>query len=224
MVGGTFKRPAGAAPLLGMNIGSKNYGDAAYQAQLARLDVVILGFHYKWGGDTGDGAVIRRTVQELKARNPALKVGQYTIMNEAKPDTSSNSASADKAIKLNAMNWWLKTADGTMTQWTTEYGAYETNFSEWAQKDANGDRYPQWLAKREHRLFFKPVPEFDLWYFDNVMKHSRAPAANWRYDGVNVSGTDPTIAARSGAARLPSGKQPRRWRRTCCRWATPTAI
>src|SRR5512146_1329766 len=44
-VGGTYVRPPGAARLLGMNIGAKNYDDPTYQAQLARLDVVILGFY-----------------------------------------------------------------------------------------------------------------------------------------------------------------------------------
>ena len=50
-VGGTFIRPPGAARLLGMNIGAKNYDDTAYQTQLARLDVVILGFYPGWRGD-----------------------------------------------------------------------------------------------------------------------------------------------------------------------------
>ena len=75
MVGGTYTRPAGAAPLLGMNIGAKNYDDAAYQAEMARLDVVILGFYPGWRGDS-NGSVIRGAVQQLKARNPALQVGQ----------------------------------------------------------------------------------------------------------------------------------------------------
>ena len=193
MVGGTFKRPAGAGPLLGMNIGSKNYGDPAFQAQLARLDVVILGFYPGWMGDT-DGSVIRRAVQQLKARNPALKVGQYTILNEAQDDPA-RTASDDKIVKLDQMGWWLRTAEGAKTSWTTSFNAYDINISEWSRADANGDRYPQWLAKREHALFFKRVPEFDLWYFDNVMKQSRVKSANWRMDGVNVTGSDPAIAS-----------------------------
>ena len=43
---------------------------------------MILGFYPGWKGDT-DGSVIRRAVQSMKALNPALKVGQYTILNEA---------------------------------------------------------------------------------------------------------------------------------------------
>jgi hypothetical protein len=61
--------------------------------------------------------------------------------------------------------------------------------------DANGDRWPQWVAKRSQRVFFQPVPEFDIWYFDNVMTNSRVTAADWKLDGTNWSSKDPTVAA-----------------------------
>jgi hypothetical protein len=177
-----------------MNIGAKNYDDSGYQAQLARLDAVILGFYPGWRSDT-DGAVIRRAVQSMKAINPALKVGQYTILNEASEQTT-NSANADLALKLDAMNWWLRDAlTNAKTQWTTGYGAYDINQTEWASPDANGDRWPQWVAKRYNQKLFRPVPEFDIWYFDNVMTNSRVATANWKYDGLNWSSKDPTVAA-----------------------------
>jgi hypothetical protein len=193
MLGGSYKRPVGAAPLLGMNIGAKNYDDPVYQEALSRLDVAILGFYPGWRGDS-DGSAIRAAVRAIKARNPAVKVGQYTIMNEAVSDPSKT-ANDDQIAKINQMGWWLKKADGRMLQWTTEYSAYEVNFSEWAPKDSDGDRYPQWLAKRDHQKFFAPVPEFDVWYFDNVFKNSRVSSADWKFDGVDVSSTDSTVAA-----------------------------
>ena len=174
-----------------MNIGAKNYDDGAYQAQLARLDAVILGFYPGWRGDT-DGSVIRRAVQSMKALNPGLKVGQYTILNEA----STTSANSDLTAKLDAMNWWLRDAlTGAKTQWSTSYGAWDINQTEWTGADANGDRWPQWLAKRDARMFFQRVPEFDLWYFDNVMLNSRVATANWKLDGSNWSSKEATVAA-----------------------------
>ncbi|MGE5151893.1 MAG: hypothetical protein ACM3II_17390, partial [Rhodospirillaceae bacterium] len=120
-VGGTYVRPAGAAPLLGMNIGAKNYDDAGYQAQLARLDVIVLGFYRGWHGDV-DGSVIRSAVQAMKSLNPSLRVGQYTILGESSDTVPS--ADDDKVAKLDAMNWWLRDAvTGTKTQWTTSFGA-----------------------------------------------------------------------------------------------------
>ncbi len=193
MVGGTYKRPLGAAPLMSIGIGGKDYDDPSYQAMLARADVTIVGFYLGWNADR-DGTVIRRAVQQIKARNPRLKVAQYTILSDASYD-AARSADDDKIAKLDQMNWWLRTAAGSSVAWTTEYGTRDVNISEWTRADANGDRYPQWLAKRDYRMYFQRVPEFDYWYFDNVMKNSRAGAANWRLDGKDVAGTDPAIAA-----------------------------
>lgn len=177
-----------------MNIGAKHYDDPTYQRQLARLDTVILGFYPGWRGDT-DGSKIRKAVVAMKTLNPSLKVGQYTILNE-NTDDPSKTANDDIIAKLNTTNWWLRDAvTGAKLQWTAEYGAYDINFTLWAAPDANGDRYPQWLARRNYETYFARVPEFDIWYFDNVMKYSRVSKANWRLDGVNVSSQDSTVAS-----------------------------
>jgi len=201
VVGGTFVRPAGAAPLLGMNIGAKNYDDPAYQAKLARLDTAILGFYPGWRGDT-NGSIIRKAVQQMKALNPNLKVGQYTILNEQVDDPAKTS-NTDVITKLDQMNWWLRdAATGAKTQWTASYDAYDINFTTWSHADSNGERYPQWLARRNFNRYFSPVPEIDVWYYDNVMKYSRVSQANWRLDGSNISSQESTVAAsyRTGQA------------------------
>ena len=197
-VGGTYVRPPGAARLLGMNIGAKNYDDPAYQAQLARLDVVILGFYRGWHGDT-DGSTIRRAVRAMKALNPALKVGQYTKLNEAQ-DSPLGTSDHDLSVELDATGWWLRNAAGQRLQWTSAYAAWDINITGWTAPDAAGDRWPQWLARRDNALYFQRVPEFDVWYFDNVMANSRVPAANWKLDGVDRPSNAPDIAAayRSG--------------------------
>src|ERR1051325_9219953 len=77
--GATFPR------LMGMNIGAKNYDDARYQQDLARLDVVILGFYKGWRPQDyapTSTAAMRKVVQEIKTRHPGILVGQYTILNE----------------------------------------------------------------------------------------------------------------------------------------------
>lgn len=194
-------RPPGAAPLLGMNIGAKNYDDTAYQQALARLDTVILGFYPGWRGDT-DGTKIRSAVLAMKALNPSLKVGQYTILNEHTDDPTKTS-NLDTLAKLNATDWWLRDAvTGAKLQWTSSYNAYDINFTHWSAPDANGERYPQWLARRNHEVYFARVPEFDIWYFDNVMKYSRVPKANWRLDGVNVSSQDAAVASAYRAGQV----------------------
>lgn len=176
---------------MGMNIGAKNYDDPAYLDAMARLDIVVLGFYPGWKGDR-DGAVIRATVAQLKRRNPAIQVGQYTILIET-PDDRTRSADRDKIDKLDAEGWWLRKSDGSKTQWTREYGTYYINITDWARPDRNGDRYPQWLARRDARLWFDRVPEFDIWYFDNVMQRARGSEADWRGDGHDVPNKDPEV-------------------------------
>jgi hypothetical protein len=192
-VGGTYVRPAGAAPLLGMNIGAKHYDDPQYQSALARLDVAILGFYPGWRGDT-DGSIIRKAVLAMKAINPRMMVGQYTMLNES-IDDPAKTANDDVIVKLDEMDWWLRDAvTGAKKQWSTLYSAYDINFTEWSLPDGNGERYPQWLARRNFERYFRPIPELDVWYFDGVMKYSRIGQANWRLDGENVSSQEPEVA------------------------------
>lgn len=68
---------------MGMVIGNKAYDNWTLQQQISRMDVAILGFYpgwksgYSYGGYTG----IRAAVKALKAKNPNLLVGQYTVLN-----------------------------------------------------------------------------------------------------------------------------------------------
>jgi len=175
--------------LFGMQIGDKHYDDPAYQRQLARLDIAILGFYRGWGED---GGAMRAVVRRLKQLNPHMLVGQYTILNEAsaRPD---NDAEHDKQQALREHGWWLQDAAGRRVQWTAQYDAWDINITRWSQPDAHGRRYPEWLAARDHRVYFAPVPEFDIWYFDNVMSHPRIAAADWKRSGSDQSGTDRDI-------------------------------
>ena len=191
---GTATRPAlhpDYPRLLGMNIGKKNYDEPRYQAQLARLDVVILGFYRGWG-TPGDTQAMRRVVRTLKRLNPALLVGQYTVLNEAVNDPQ-NTAEDDKRKKLDAANWWLRNAGNSRVQWTSRYGAWDINITDWARPDAAGQRYPQWLAERDYRVFFEAAPEFDIWYVDNVMSHPRIAAADWAGSGRDEAGESPRV-------------------------------
>ncbi len=186
--------------LLGMNIGAKTYHEAHYQKELARLDVVILGFYRGWN-PANRPEPIREVVRELKRLNPSLLVGQYTVLNELNDDPK-NVAIEDIRYKLHRENWWLRKSDGSRVQWTSAYNAWEINITEWTKPDFNNQRYPQWLAQRDYRVFFEPVPEFDIWYFDNVMAQQRIGAADWDRDGKDESGKDPRIqqAFRRGQA------------------------
>jgi hypothetical protein len=179
--------------LMGMNIGKKNYQDPVYLARLARLDVVILDFFRGWN-PTHRPDPIRHVVHRLKLLNPHILVGQYTILRESQ-DGSRHVSERDKGDKLSAENWWLRKADGTRVQWTDRWEAWDVNFMEWTKPDAQGRRYPEWLAERDFRLFFAPVPEFDIWYVDNINSATRIPWADWDLDGRDERGDSPRVEA-----------------------------
>ena len=187
---------------MGINIGAKNYQDADYQKELARMDVVILGFYRGWQPDgyaPTTTLAIRKVVRAIKARNPKILVGQYTILNEAYDDPD-NRADQDKRDKLYASKWWLLNTAGRKVQWTSQYHAWEVNLTAWSQADADGRRWPQWLAEREYAVFFRDIPEFDIVFLDGV----GAPrvTADWNLDGRNDDREDPGVLAAHYAGHL----------------------
>lgn len=204
--------------LMGMNIGAKNYDDIFYQKRLSRMDVVILGFYpgwkksYDWGGSSG----IRAAVKAIKSYNPNVLVGQYTILNEAQDDISKNSANADKAKKLKQEDWWLRKADGEKTQWTHMYKAYDVNITPFARPDADGKRWPEWLAQRDYKQYFGPVPEFDIWYFDNVFAKPRIPVADWNGSGHDLSSNKEDVVTAYRAGHVAEWKRARSLRPDIC--------
>ncbi len=175
--------------LMGMNIGAKNYDDPNYQRQLARLDVVILGFYNGWKPRYGMDRVVRN-LKELSGGR--ILVGQYTVLNEC-VDNPKNTADLDVQTKLHEMNWWAHKSDGSRVQWTTIYRTWDINFTAWSKADVNGLRYPQWYVERSDRILFKPAP-FDIWYCDNVFGRPRV-TADWDGDGKDDSPKDPRVAA-----------------------------
>ena len=189
--------------LMGMNIGAKHYEDARYQEALARLDVAILGFYRGWnpaGYAASPTAAMRKVAQAIKARNPRILLGQYTVLNEAYDD-GRDAATLDLRDKLHAQQWWLRDAAGRKVQWTAQYATWEINLTTWAKPDARGLRWPEWLAERNHAVYFRDVPEFDIVFLDNVMSPPRVKG-DWDADGANDDPHDPKILAAHHAGHL----------------------
>ena len=188
--------------LMGMNIGAKNYESAAYQAAMAKLDVVILGFYRGWQNRYAATSTLamRKVVQSLKAINPKILVGQYTILNEALDDPN-DTASLDIKTKLDAADWWLLNAAKRKVQYTREYGpTWEVNVSNWAPRDASGERWPEWIAGRNYSIYFRDIPEFDIMFLDNVGKVR--VAADWNRDGVDEPLDSPAVLAANYAGHV----------------------
>lgn len=174
--------------LMGMNIGEKHYQDTSYQQQLAKLDIVVLGFYRGWGSKP---EAMREVVLNLKKLNPNILVGQYGVVNELR-EVDNDHALADSRWKVGNAGWWLRNQTGERVQWTSRYHAWEVNFTAFARPDADGKRYPQWLAERDFRVFHQPIPELDFWYTDNIMRRPRV-RADWDGDGTDDDPDSPRI-------------------------------
>jgi hypothetical protein len=215
---GTLSVPAKAQPrlketyprLMGMNIGLKKYDDPQYQRDLSRLDVVILGFYPYWKPRGTGKEPMRDVVKQIKKLNPNILVGQYTVLNEAYDNLGANIAEKDKYFKLYKEGWWLTDASGHKVQWTSQFNTWEVNFTKWAPPDSDGKRWPEWLAERDFRMYFSKVPEFDIWYFDNVLAVQRIKRADWDRDGKDERGDDPRVAQACREGHLSEWRTARR--------------
>jgi hypothetical protein len=173
--------------LMGMNIGARQYKDQHYLQEMARLDIVILGFAPK-----SSKQAVRDTVRVIKKLNPHILIGQYTMLDEAYDYLDKGGADKDKYYKLHREGWWLRNAAGKKVQWTKEYNTWLVNITDWTKPDNHGRRYPQWLAEHDYRMYFQPVPEFDIWYLDGVNYRPRV-FADWNLDGHDDDPNNPVI-------------------------------
>ncbi len=178
--------------IMSMLIGYKNYSDPAYQQDIARSDVAILGFYQGQKGKNGES--INTVLSQIKQYNPDILLGQYTILSEARDDTPAT-ASRERGRKIEEESWWLRNASGDRVQWTDIYNAWDVNITDWTSPDSNGKRYPQWLAQKDYVTFFQDTPMLDIWYFDNALSRPAVKVADWDMDGQDDNRDDLDIKA-----------------------------
>src|SRR5260221_545056 len=109
-------------------------------------------------------------------------------------------ASSDLRGKLNASKWWLLNAEGRKVQWTPQYRAWDVNLTTWPRADADGRRWPQWLAEGGDGGVFRDIPGFDIVFLDGV----GAPPvrAVWSLDGKDDDSNGPGVLAARYAGHL----------------------
>jgi len=161
-------------------------GESSSQAGLARFDVVILNI-YARSDIRYSGRTWQDVVAKIRALNPEILLGTYVMIEEVKNDSNKTSnVDLDKYIKVQSENWWLRTGSGAKIQSWGQTCA--VNGSRYSNPDANGMRWPQWLAKRDFEKFFNPEliygKGFDIWYVDNIRDKSLY-LGDWDKDGLN---------------------------------------
>lgn len=170
-----------------------------YRTALAKHDVVILGMWRGWSGvdtETNERLDMRDVVVDIKSRaaqrgNGGILIGKYTIFMESGSNSTPGSASYDRWTKLHdetgpgyASNndWWARNSAGENVG--SYPGNWNTNVTEYVQRDSNGDTWPEWAVARDYDVYFKDVPELDIWYIDNWFYRPRVKA-DWDGDGTN---------------------------------------
>lgn len=164
----------------GANIGSGGlgYDDPEYQKAIAKRDLTILGIGEGW---TRNGMTARDVVRAIKKLNPNILLGNYTNLISVHESFNTQSDKREKMNSgrgpndTNASDWWARDYNGNRA--STYPGTYSTNFTEHTYPDGDGDRYPQWLAKRDYDHWFSD-PEWDIWFSDTVLWRPRQ-LADW---------------------------------------------
>ena len=167
-----------------------NYEDSAYQAQIGRLNVVMINTWQGWRGYSGNVTTLDAVVKNLKAINPSIKVFNYSMLEQVGAGQGSVQGYKDQFQKVTAMNWWVYNngVSGTraLSTWQGSYGPfYEVNLTSFAPVDANGDLWTDWFAKWVNTNFLAPSPSLDGIYTDSVSWYPfSASDSDWNRDGT----------------------------------------
>jgi hypothetical protein len=180
-----------AFPRLGgvNNGGPQNYDDVAYQADLAKLGVVLLGIWPGWDG--GKKMPFEQIVRNIKKINPDTRVFLYVNSMEVDANSASYAPFYDK---VDAMRWWL-TTPGSTSKILSEYGTqtkkaiYQINTTLFTPRDSNGMQAWEWHARWIAQQLYTPNPSIDGFFEDNVFYQPRV-SGDWNLDGVTDSPAD----------------------------------
>jgi hypothetical protein len=164
----------------GYQIGStpfNGYSDPEYQEAMAKLDLVILGSTQLFANDAA--AAIRRLNQDVI-------LVKYTSLQSVSStfggywEVKRNKVSAEKGPnQTNAHDWWARDFEGNnVSNWPNNW---TVNITRWAQRDANGDRFPEWAAKLDHEWWVRHE-QWDGVYEDAVYWQPRTPSSGASVD------------------------------------------
>lgn len=181
--------------------------DAATLAAQSKYEYVLRNMSSTQASGASGTDIGRQFMQALKAANPAIKVGQYTILSQQAV------AGADYTAIYNALNsggsdaasWWVKAAGtATKTRADLAYAAYEVNQTDYPARDGKGNRAIHAIAQGYVDNWLKKLGDagaLDFVFNDNVFvgphKDLDVPlnplCGDYNLDGVNDDPTDATL-------------------------------
>jgi len=168
-----------------------NYDDPAYQAALAKLDVMIL--------KTYPGrASWNPSIQAIRKINPNALVFIYVNSNELGEPSALGGGTAWDAYrsKLNSMKWWLYTSEGSGSRVKSQFpNYYIINNTPATKRDSSGYTSSEWIGRFFVDNYYKPNSQIDGFFTDNTFWRPNVDG-DWNRDGKIESQSDPATATR----------------------------
>lgn len=160
-------------------------------AKIARYSYATLGLQ-DWGASRR--AMNPVWVKQIKALNPSIKLGQYTIMSESRDPLGVADPASRWVPIITANDWWLRDAAGKRVG-NPRYNVFAINGTDWARQDANGDRFPQVKAKidTETLLGSLRAAGLDFVFIDNASETWFD--GNFKQDGAIQKHSDADVGA-----------------------------
>ena len=189
----------------GYYLAGKNYDDPDVQRNIARLDVAYLGMFAFWNkGNQGSATANQRAaLQAIRRLNPDIKLFNYSNLQNARIDpdvvpfqdiyakveNETGPSGAGRHWGNGNNDWWLRRADGSFSDNAPYAQNRIVNPTSFVTPDSNGDRYPEWLAKRNADVMLDGIPEWDGIYTDTV-RYAPLYTADYDGDGDNDAWDD----------------------------------
>jgi hypothetical protein len=138
-------------------------------------------------------------VQGVKSINSGAALAQYLNFPDLRPNPASGDYGHALASEATARGWWLKSSSGGTISWTSG-STHALNPTSWTTANGSGQRYPQYKAAYDHKLYFASTA-LDYVFTGNTWAQPRVDA-DWRRNGTTQLRSDPTIqgAMRAGHA------------------------
>jgi hypothetical protein len=169
-----------------------DYNDTGYQAQLAKLSIVLLNYY---PGMAPGGESMDSIVQAIHGLNPNTLVFLYVQSDYQNPYGAPDSVT-DYRDKMNTMKWWLYSNTSFSSPVATRNSTtwYTINNSPYTPKDSSGNDSIDWITKWYVSKYFDPIPHIDGFFMDNVFVQPNV-AGDWYRDNQDLQPSNPKAQA-----------------------------
>jgi hypothetical protein len=137
----------------------------------------------------------------IKSLNSNTRIAHYVAFNELKCSASSGTYYYPLISEANKVDFWLRKASGTRSQWSTVYNACDMNLSGWGKKNSAGQTWMRYKANFDYNRIFKVAPAIDYAFSDNTFGLPRVDA-DWKRIRTNQlrTASDIIVNQRQGQA------------------------